>query len=163
MNYTQTTTTNGFLNYELTGRNKAIEILKDHGFIHISTTINEYDEVDLFAFTKTMKPCAIEVKLRNVSINQYPDFLIEETKYFSLMKFRLKNFIPVYFCIFSDGYILFNLENHKDNDVKTISCPTTTVNTSSFSEKACYFLKPDTGDIVGRFDSESSASTALVQ
>ncbi|NHE57969.1 hypothetical protein [Cyclobacterium plantarum] len=147
-------TTNDFVNFELDGRQKAIDFLNRLKFTNLASTVNPFDTFDLIGFSNKNEPCVIEVKTRKVNIDSYPDVLIEKPKFESLIQYIDLGFIPLYLCIYKDGFILFNLKNEKEKDltVLAVDCPSTTVETKSITKKDCYFLKPS---IKGTFKNES--------
>ncbi|WP_200974445.1 YraN family protein [Echinicola sp. 20G] len=145
---TTTSSHSGFKAYEEEGRKKVVELLQSLSFKHISATIDEYDEIDLIAFSDKYKPLVVEVKSRNVKIDAYPDVLIEKYKYDNLMKFAELGFMPFYICTYLDGFIMINLYNQKDLQVQQLHLPSTTVDTSSLAYKECYFLTPSPKGII---------------
>lgn len=129
-----------FQTMEQDGRDKAISILKKKGFTSICEAVDRYSDFDLMAISYSGKPCVIEVKKRNVSVDTYSTVLLEERKYESITKYVDKGFTPVYLCIYDDGFILFNLKDRTDMTVTTTPAPMTTAGYNEKVMKQTYML-----------------------
>lgn len=130
--------------YETKGRQKLLEDFNNAECeIQYEFTNERYDSVDCYATACTGQRYAIEIKNRDISIDDYDEVLLEEHKYKVLMKiYKDSGYTPVYRCYYKDGKLSWDLTKIHVN-VTEMPCAESTKNYNHKVKKKIIMLKKE--------------------
>ena len=119
---------------------------------------NQYSSWDC-KYSKGGNEYIVEVKVRNNTFNQYPDWILEYKKYQALMeqvKESENKLVAIYVNFFSDGYFSFwVLNNINPENAITKTCRATTAAYNGYTDKQIIPLKIEDAALFGRIDGDS--------
>lgn len=97
----------------------------NNGFLHLQDfgRTPKMHEFDASGVTQTGERIAVEIKDRDITIDQYETLVIEPHKIAELyMTLLYDNFIPIYVNFTTDGYaVVFNIKNYGKPKISRIS------------------------------------------
>ena len=103
-------------------------------------------------YKKNDKEYLVEIKVRNASFDQYPDWILEKKKYEALVA---ENSNAVYVNFFSDGYFAFwHLGTVDSSSAISKGCKATTAAYNGYKNKEVILLDLKDAAIFGKIENE---------